>query len=125
MPSAGPWRHGEPVVVPRISDIYMAIPSITGKLELEYEGELQGGEAIAKELIRRAAGATMDERVGDIALDNVVHWFDGGGALKIKGDEKSESCLRGFGMVPGLIDAAVAGGLVERTTRPRWSPPAN
>src|SRR5512143_4086331 len=42
---------GEPEVVPRISDIYMALPSITGKLELEYEGELQGGEAIAQELI--------------------------------------------------------------------------
>ncbi len=106
--------YHESVVVPRISDIYMAIPSITGKLELEYEGELQGGEAIAKELIRRAAGATMDEHLGDLALDNVVHWFDGGGALKVKGDEKSDSCITGFSMVPGLIDAAVAGGLAER-----------
>ena len=41
---------GEPRVVPRVSDIYSAVPSITGKLELEYEGELQGGDAIAREL---------------------------------------------------------------------------
>ncbi|HWA57708.1 MAG TPA: magnesium chelatase [Gemmatimonadales bacterium] len=109
---------GERTVVPRISDIYLALPSITGKLELEYEGELQGGEAIAKELIRRAAGATMDERLGDIALDQVVHWFDTGGALKVKGDEKSESCVRGFSMVPGLVDAAVAGGLAARDDAP-------
>lgn len=109
---------GERTVVPRISDIYLALPSITGKLELEYEGELQGGEAIAKELIRRAAGATMDERLGDIALDQVVHWFDNGGALKVKGDEKSESCVRGFSMVPGLVDAAVAGGLAARDDAP-------
>ena len=47
---------GEDRVVPRISDVYAALPSITGKLELEYEGELQGGDAIARELIRRAAG---------------------------------------------------------------------
>ena len=59
-----------PTVVPRISDIYMALPSITGKLELEYEGELQGAETIAKELIRRAAGTTLDERLGDLALDS-------------------------------------------------------
>jgi magnesium chelatase subunit I len=110
--------HGENVVVPRISDIYLALPSITGKLELEYEGELQGGEAIAKELIRRAAGVTMDERLGDIALDGIVSWFDGGGALKVKGDEKSEACVRGFGMVPGLLDAAVAGDLAERSDAP-------
>ena len=110
--------QGEKVVVPRISDIYLALPSITGKLELEYEGELQGGEAIAKELIRRAAGATMDERLGDIALDGIVSWFDGGGALKVKGDEKSDACVRGFGMVPGLLDAAVAGELAERGDAP-------
>ena len=35
-------------VVPRITDIYAALPSITGKLELEYEGELQGADAIAR-----------------------------------------------------------------------------
>jgi len=110
--------YRERMVVPRISDVYMAIPSITGKLELEYEGEMQGGETIAKELIRRAAGATMDEHLGDIGLDSIVHWFDGGGALKVKGDEKSESCIKGFSMVPGLVDAAVAGGLAERGDAP-------
>src|ERR1041385_9236230 len=30
---------GEDSVVPRISDVYAAIPSMTGKMELEYEGE--------------------------------------------------------------------------------------
>ncbi|HEU4827903.1 MAG TPA: magnesium chelatase, partial [Gemmatimonadales bacterium] len=38
---------GEDRVIPRISDIYSAVPSITGKLELEYEGEMAGGDAIA------------------------------------------------------------------------------
>jgi magnesium chelatase subunit I len=109
---------GEPVAVPRISDIYAALPSITGKLELEYEGELQGGEVIAKELIRRAAGRTLDERTGDISLDQVVAWFNTGGALKIKGDERSDLCLKGFGVVPGLVNAAVAAGLASRDDAP-------
>ena len=108
----------EPEVVPRLSDVYASIPSITGKLELEYEGELQGGEAIAKELIRRAAGVTLDERLGDIALDSVVHWFDTGGALKVEGDERSDLCLKGFQVVPGLVDAAVAGELATRDDAP-------
>src|ERR1700704_5776644 len=32
--------HEEKFIVPRISDIYAALPAITGKLELEYEGEM-------------------------------------------------------------------------------------
>jgi magnesium chelatase subunit I len=111
-------RNHEALVVPRVSDIYASLPSITGKLELEYEGELQGGETIAKELIRRAAGSTIEERMGDVGLDNVVRWFDGGGALKVQGDERSDLCLKGFGMVPGLVDAAVAGGLASRDNSP-------
>ncbi|MEO8138489.1 MAG: magnesium chelatase [Gemmatimonadota bacterium] len=108
----------EAVVVPRVSDIYASLPSITGKLELEYEGELQGGEVIAKELIRRAAGSTVEERMGDVGLDSVVRWFDGGGALKVQGDERSELCLKGFRVVPGLVEAAVAGGLAARDNVP-------
>src|SRR5437870_2683635 len=42
----------EPVAVPRVTDIYAALPAITGKFELEYEGELKGADNIARELIR-------------------------------------------------------------------------
>ena len=50
---------GEAVAVPRVLDIYAALPSITGKLELEYEGELKGGDAVARELIRLAVGKAL------------------------------------------------------------------
>ncbi len=109
---------GEASVVPRVSDVYASLPSITGKIELEYEGEIQGPETIARELVRRAAGRTLDERMGEIGLDTIVTWFDGGGALKVKGDEKTELCLKGFGVVPGLLNAAVAGGLSSREDGP-------
>ena len=59
---------GEERVVPRVSDVYAAVPSITGKLELEYEGELQGGDTIARELIRRAAGKVVEDRMGGADL---------------------------------------------------------
>ncbi len=93
----------EKTVVPRISDVYAALPAITGKLELEYEGELQGSEAIAKDLIRRAAGRTFEGRVGGANVDDIVHWFDEGGALKITPDERSEALLKGFTVVPDLL----------------------
>src|SRR5690606_1641197 len=51
---------GEERVVPRLVDVYAALPAITGKLELEYEGELQGSEAIARDLIAAASREIFD-----------------------------------------------------------------
>src|SRR5690242_8922612 len=104
----------EKMVVPRISDVYAALPAITGKLELEYEGELQGSETIAKDLIRRAAGSTFEGRVGGANVDDIVHWFDEGGALKITPDERSEALLKGFTVVPGLLDLIDQVGLAAK-----------
>ena len=104
----------EKTVVPRVSDVYAALPAITGKLELEYEGELQGPEVIAKDLIRRAAGKTFEARVGGANVDDIVHWFDEGGALKISMDERSETCLKGFSVVPGLLGLIDEVGLAAK-----------
>ena len=41
-------QHGETVAVPRIGDIYTAMPGITGKIELEYEGEMRGSAALGQ-----------------------------------------------------------------------------
>src|SRR5436305_8655127 len=48
--------HDETLVLPRISDIYAAMPGITGKLELEYEGEMRGADTVVQDLIRTAVG---------------------------------------------------------------------
>ena len=103
----------EDTVVPRVSDIYAAVPSITGKLELEYEGELQGGDTIARDLIRRAAGRVLEERMGGADLSKIVAWFDQGGALKVSGDQRSDVCLKGFGVVPGLLEMVTEFGLAN------------
>jgi magnesium chelatase subunit I len=104
----------ERTAVPRVSDVYAALPAITGKLELEYEGELQGAETIAKDLIRRAAGKTFEARVGGANVDDIVHWFDEGGALKIAPDDRSETLLKGFSAVPGLLDLVDQVGLAGK-----------
>ena len=102
---------GDEEVVPRVSDIYAALPAITGKIELEYEGELVGGAAIARELIRRAADATFQERAGGINVDDIIMWFDEGGALQVDDDAKSEFVLKGFDVVPGLLRVVRDSGL--------------
>ena len=106
-------QTGEHDIVPRISDIYSALPAITGKIELEYEGELVGAHAIAKELIRRAADATFRERAGGADTDEIVMWFDGGGALQVGDDAGSAAVRKGFETVPGLVDIVRESGLAE------------
>jgi magnesium chelatase subunit I len=105
---------GEKSTVARLSDVYAALPAITGKLELEYEGEMQGPEAIAHDLIRRAAGACFEERLGGANTDDIVHWFDEGGALKVAHDERGDVLLQGFTVVPGLVDLVTLAGLAGR-----------
>src|SRR5262249_35019188 len=70
----------EPIAVPRILDIYSALPAITGKLELEYEGELKGGDTVAKELIRIAVGKVYDQYFEGSNVAQIVQWFDLGGS---------------------------------------------
>ena len=107
-------KNGDSEAVPRVADVYAALPAITGKIELEYEGELVGGNAIAKELIRRACDATLRERAGDLDTDEIVMWFDQGSALQV-GDDISIAVVRkGFDLVPGLVDTVCALGLAKK-----------
>ena len=110
---------GEDRIVPRVSDVYAAVPSITGKLELEYEGELQGGDTIARELIRRAAGAVLESRAGGASFEAIVAWFDQGGALRIAADETAELSLKGFAVVPSLVETASLTGLAAANDHAR------
>src|SRR5437016_789261 len=47
---------------------------------------------------------TFEARVGGANVDDIVQWFDEGGALKISVDERAEACLKGFSVVPGLLE---------------------
>src|SRR5437868_3537574 len=73
--------NNETVVVPRVTDVYAALPSITGKFELEYEGELKGAEQVARDLIRSAVGTVFSGMFDGADTRTVVEWFDLGGSL--------------------------------------------
>jgi magnesium chelatase subunit I len=111
-------RQGDREAVPRIADVYSALPAITGKIELEYEGELVGGATIARELIRRACDATLRERAGDLDTDEIVMWFDQGSALQVGDDIGLDLVRQGFNHVPGLVDTVTALGLAKKDDDP-------
>src|SRR6478672_11175144 len=75
-------RNAEKTVVPRISDIYAALPAITGKLELEYEGEMKGADHVSRELIRAAIAKTLDDYFSGVDMSQIVQWFDLGGEIQ-------------------------------------------
>ncbi len=108
-------QTGDDAAVPRISDIYAALPAITGKIELEYEGELVGGHAIAQELIRRAADAAFGERAEGANTDDIVMWFDAGNALQVTDDLSTDAMLEGFQGVPGLVELVRHVGLAPES----------
>ena len=97
-------RHKEQVVVPRVADIYAAVPSLTGKFELEYEGELRGAEAIARDLLRSAVGKVFDRYFADADLLAIVQWFDLGGQMKIAAGGSSRELLEQIKLIQGLLD---------------------
>jgi magnesium chelatase subunit I len=104
-------RARDAVAVPRILDIYSALPAITGKLELEYEGELKGGDAVARELIRTAVGKVYDRYFDGANVSQIVQWFDLGGSLKLDENVDSASMVRQLGGIQGLMEKTKALGL--------------
>ncbi|HXG55160.1 MAG TPA: hypothetical protein VNJ03_07240 [Vicinamibacterales bacterium] len=101
---------GESPVVPRVTDIYAALPAITGKFELEYEGELRGAHAVAREIIRAAVGSVFGGMFAAADLAQVTEWFELGGALDVDDTLPAQQLLERTRAVQGLDElAAVAG----------------
>ena len=96
--------HNEKLIVPRISDIYAALPAITGKLELEYEGEMKGADFVSRELIRTAVAKSFDTYLHGVNLNQVVQWFDLGGEIQLSDNAGAEEVLAGLNQIQGLME---------------------
>jgi magnesium chelatase subunit I len=107
-------RTGENTAVARIADLYAALPSITGKMELEYEGELKGAEVIARELIRTAIGRVFSKHFPEVSFQPVVQWFEGGGELKIPDLITTSQRCQQLSKVQGLMDNIGKLGVTNR-----------
>jgi magnesium chelatase subunit I len=106
---------GEKKIVPRVSDIYAALPSITGKLELEYEGEQRGAANVARDLVKAAAGKTFEAYFEHIDCSKIITWFNDGGSLRVSDTDSADLCLGSFRRVDGLLSAAGQSGLANKS----------
>ncbi len=97
-------RTRETHAVARVADVYSAMPAITGKMELEYEGELKGAEVIARELIRTAIGRVFSKRFGETNFQPVIQWFELGGELKIPDGMSTSQRYQQLSKIQNLMD---------------------
>ncbi|PYV16650.1 MAG: magnesium chelatase [Acidobacteria bacterium] len=101
-------RHREKSVVPRIGDVYAALPSLTGKFELEYEGELRGADNVARDLIRAAVGEVFGRYSDGDDYRRIIDWFELGGSLRVPSEASTAECMEQFRGIQGLVEKADA-----------------
>ena len=109
---------GETTVVPRITDIYAALPAITGKFELEYEGELRGADNVARDIIRGAIGNVFAGYYANADLRQVTEWFDLGGNLQVDDTLAADELISRAGDVQGLRELAFESGIDRKAPPP-------
>lgn len=102
----------------RLSDFMAAIPSITGKVELVYEGEQEGAGGVAESLIGSAIKSVFPEVFPAIAKlkraddDNpylgIMNWFGEGKSIDLGDDVSNKeyaSTLQKIGPLVNFIDS--------------------
>ena len=103
----------------RVTDVHAALPALTGKFELEYEGELRGADAVGRELIRAAVGAVFRGWFDGVDTSQVVEWFEMGGTLQESDTTSSEALLADVAGIHGLAELAAHAGAAAGDPPPR------
>jgi magnesium chelatase subunit I len=109
---------GEAPAAARLADVYGALPAITGKFELEYEGELRGADAIATELIRGAIANVFLGSLDGLDTERTVDWFDAGGTLPMEDLTRADDLLARAAQIPGLLESARYFGVDDTAPAP-------
>jgi len=125
--------------VPRICDLYAAVPAIAGKIELVYEGEREGVVAVARRIlgqavqaafkryfpdayaskpvkqkgVKGATGGSKDAPLDETAYKPVLDWFAKGNRIEITDAMSSADYARALEQVPGLK------GIAEQNLKPQ------
>ncbi len=110
--------RGESIAVPRVSDVYASLSALTGKIELEYEGELKGPEVVARELVRAAVATVFDGYSTQVDPRKVIDWFERGGSLELSDSMSAEELLGAVDAIDGLDAAIAAIGVSAREAAP-------
>ena len=109
----------EALALPRVSDIYAAMPAMTGKLELEYEGEMRGADTVVHDLIRTAVGKIYDRCFSGEDTKQIEEWFNLGGTIKLDDNQPAAAALTDLKLIHGLIKALAPLGIKSNDASPR------
>ena len=96
----------EPMI--RTSDLHEALSAITGKIELEYEGELKGGEFVAKAIVQKAIGQVFARWLNNIDTSEIVGYFQDDNSLRVPTTGAIGDLSKLFEKIPGLIEVSQA-----------------
>jgi magnesium chelatase subunit I len=107
-------RHHEENITPRMGDLYAAMPAITGKLELEYEGELKGADHVVRDLIRAAIAKIFDRYFEGQDMSRIVQWFDLGGEVSIPDSAPATEVWQRLSDIQGLQEKLGALGVKHK-----------
>ncbi|MEY3983588.1 MAG: hypothetical protein RL160_1147, partial [Bacteroidota bacterium] len=110
---------GDQSTVLRVADLYAAVPAINGKIEMVYEGELEGPYHVALNLIIQSIRESFTRycpvegktRKNDKKpLDpyrEVTRWFGEGSLLELSLNMNDAEYRKALDQVPGLYDLAL------------------
>jgi magnesium chelatase subunit I len=115
-------RTGDSPVYPRICDLPLVAPAITGKIEMVYEGEQQGAEVVARKLTGIAAAKLFTARFPELAAEvaasggaraeepgaaaAILAWFAAGNTVTVSDEMPFAAYRAALAEVPGLLDLA-------------------
>jgi magnesium chelatase subunit I len=121
-------RTGDRPVLPRVCDLQALVPAVSGKIELVYEGEQQGPDAVARHVIgqavkgvfhahfpqtsrngkRRRGGGGEDAPKPESAgvYDPITSWFSAGNRIEISDSMPHAEYAAELGRVDGLAEVA-------------------
>lgn len=98
----------------RLTDFWGIIPNITGKVELEYEGEQEGpynvalhllGDAIRAEFLKHFPNPdSIENSEREDFYKDIVDWFSGKNSVELLNDDTEEEYLKKLYSVEGLAD---------------------
>jgi magnesium chelatase subunit I len=117
-------------VYPRLCDLQMLLPAITGKVEMVYEGEQQGAEVVARRLIGQAIKKAFDSRFPEVGKElgsggeddkgpyaPIVRWFAEGNSVTLSDEQSFEEYEAEMRRVPGLAEIVARHGGRSREER--------
>jgi len=100
---------------PRVCDLQMLLPALTGKVEMVYEGEQKGVEVVARQIIGDAVRKLFDDRFPAVPkalgsggeedtgpYSELVRWFAQGNEILLSDEQPFAAFEAALYQVPGL-----------------------